>query len=67
MRKEIPPAVALIVVVVVLVVVGAIFYWRTKAPASIPSAEGGPPPDIQRRIQMGAGSPGAPSTPRTPR
>lgn len=67
MRKEIPPAAALIVIVVVLVIVGAIFLWRTKSPSSIPSAEGGPPPDIQRRLQLGAGSPGAPAAPQTPR
>lgn len=57
MRKEISPGVAITVIVVILVIVVAAFYWKTKSPASIPNAEGGPPPDIQRRIQMGTGSP----------
>ncbi|MCL6476477.1 MAG: hypothetical protein K6U75_15665 [Firmicutes bacterium] len=60
MRKEISPAAAVAVILVVLVIVGAIFYWKTRSPSSIPSAEGGPPPDVQRRIQMGTGSPTAP-------
>jgi hypothetical protein len=60
MRKEISPAAAVAVIAVILVIVGAIFYWKTRSPSSIPSAEGGPPPDVQRRIQMGTGSPMAP-------
>ncbi|MEJ5252891.1 MAG: hypothetical protein HPY54_02900 [Chthonomonadetes bacterium] len=67
MRKEISPGVAVAVIVVVLVVVGAIFFWKTKSPSSIPSAEGGPPPDVQRRLQMGTGSPGLPPAPQAPR
>lgn len=60
MRKEISPGVAITVIVVILVIVVAAFYWKTKSPASIPSAEGGPPPDVQRRIQMGTGAPTTP-------
>lgn len=63
MRKEVSPSVAIIVIVVILVIVGVVFYWKTKSPSSIPSAEGGPPPDVQRRIQMGTGSPTAPPAP----
>lgn len=57
MRREISPGIAIAVIVLVLVIVLATFYWKTKSPDSIPSAEGGPPPDIQRRLQLGTGSP----------